>query len=333
MSAFASFSLFGVDTPFFSFSALPLLGVSAAALLYLRACSILATRGRHVPTSQRVSYFSGLAMILVATQTFIDPVGEHALLSLHMLQHLLIADLPAPLLLYGVRAPVVYFFWPRPVMVRVARMTHLRSFWRWLRQPHVALTVWLVTLYAWHVPFFYEAALSSRLVHDLEHLTFALAGMLAWWPLMDPTHERFEGRVWKAAYIVVARILGGILGIVLIANTGQIYGAYGTESLAYGIDPIVDQQIAGAMMMLVDSAIVIVASAVFLLTIDRGSEYENDLLEPSVAAAIARARAESGADEDPRSGTGEDPERGGGEDPDTGTATPAGTEPTPLLPR
>ncbi len=291
MSAFAAFSLLGVETPFFSFSAVPLVGVAAAALLYARACSILRERGRHVPTGQRVSYYAGLALILVATQTFIDPVGEHGLMSMHMLQHLLIADLPAPLLLYGIRAPVLFFYWPKPVLVTVARMRRLRAFWGWLRRPHVALSVWLVTLYAWHLPVMYEAALTYRLAHDLQHVTFALSGVLAWWPLLDPTHQRVEGRVWKAAYVVAARMVGGVLGILLIAWPDQLYATYGDAALDYGMSIVTDQQIAGGMMMLVDSVVVIVAATYFLMTIDRGTEYVSDLDNPVVREAIERARA------------------------------------------
>lgn len=289
-----AFSLLGVDTPLLALNSIPLVGVIAAGLLYARACSILAGRGRTVPVSQKLSWYAGLAMILVATNTFIDPVGESALLSFHMLQHLLIADIPAPFLLYGLRAPVLYFFWPKPILVRAARMQWLRSFWAWLRQPKVALTAWLVTLYAWHVPFMYEAAINNRLVYDLEHLSFAFTGVLAWWPLMDPTHERVEGRVWKAGYIVAARMIGGIWGIVLLSWPGQVYPVYGDRSLAYGIDPLVDQSIAGGMMMIVDAVIVIVATTFFLMAIDRGAEYDNDLLAPEVAAAIARAAAAEG---------------------------------------
>lgn len=280
--------LLGVDTPLLSISPVPLLGLVAAALLYLRACSILAARGRIVPGAQRASYFAGLALIAIATQTFVDPVGEQSLLSLHMLQHLLIADLPAPLLLFGIRAPVLYFFWPRPVLVTVARMTHVRALWAWLRRPQVALTVWLATLYAWHLPALYELALTNRLVHDLEHVTFVLTGVLAWWPLLDPTHQRVEGRVWKAAYVVAARMIGGVLGIILIAWPTQLYAPYGDAALAYGVSVIGDQQVAGGMMMIVDSIVVIVATTYFLLTIDRGEEYVNDLDNPVVAAAIAR---------------------------------------------
>lgn len=272
-----TFQLLGVETELFSPTAVPLIGVVGAALLYLRACSILAERGRRVPTGQRIAFLSGLGLILVATQTFVDPVGESALLSFHMAQHLLIADLPAPLLLYGVRAPVLYFFWPRPVLVTAARIGVLRRFWRWLRRPQVALTVWLVTLFAWHVPVLYEAALTHRLVHDLEHVTFALGSVLAWWPLLDPTHERVEGRVWKAAYVAVARLVGGVLGVIIIGWPGQMYDTYGDAARAYGVSVATDQQVAGGMMMLVDSLVVIVAVTYFLATIDRGSEYVNDL--------------------------------------------------------
>jgi cytochrome c oxidase assembly factor CtaG len=286
-----SLPILGVQTELFAPSALPLLGCVGAGLLYARAVSILAGRGRVIPTMQRVAYYSALALILLATQTFIDTVGEQSLLSLHMLQHLLIADIPAPLLLYGIRAPLLYFFWPKPVLVTVARMRPLRAFWAWLRRPHVALTTWLVTLYAWHLPVFYGAALEHRPLHDLEHLTFALGGVLAWWPLLDPTHERIEGRVWKAGYIVAARMVGGVLGIVMIAWPRQLYSHYGDRALAYGMSTITDQQIAGGMMMIVDSLVVIVASTLFLATIERGSEYANDLDNPVVREAIERAAA------------------------------------------
>lgn len=287
-----SLPILGVDTQLLSPSAVPLLGVVGAGLLYTRACSILAARGRIIPALQRASYYAGLALILLATQTFIDPVGEHALLSLHMLQHLLIADLPAPLLLYGIRAPLLYFFWPRPVLVAVARMRPLRRLWAWLRRPPVALLAWLLVLFGWHVPYMYDAALGNRAVHDLEHVMFTLTGVLAWWPLLDPTHQRVEGRIWKAGYVFAARMVGGVLGILLITWPGQVYAHYGQAARAYGISVRADQQVAGGMMMIVDTLVVIVGVTYFLATMERGAEYASDLDNPVVAAAIARARAD-----------------------------------------
>lgn len=282
-----SFELAGVDVDLLAPTFLPIVMVTGAALLYLRACGILAERGRVIGMGQRVSYFSGLALILVATQSFIDPVGEHSLVSLHMLQHMLIADLPAPLLLYGVRAPLLYFFWPKPILVTFARMRPLRALWAWLRRPLVALSVWLIVLFAWHAPPLYEAALQYRLVHDLEHVSFALTGVLAWWPLMDPTHHRVEGRVWKSIYVFGARMVGGILGIILLTWPRQIYTYYGDRSREFGVSPLVDQQIAGSIMMTVDAAIVVLGVTYFLVTMDRGAEHDDDLPEAARLAAIA----------------------------------------------
>ncbi|MCW2923668.1 MAG: Cytochrome c oxidase caa3-type, assembly factor CtaG-related protein [Thermoleophilia bacterium] len=298
-----SIDFLGVQTQVLEPSPIPLVMCVGAALLYLRACSILAGRGRRIPVVQRVSYMTGLALILLATQTFIDPVGEHSLLSLHMLQHLMIADLPAPLLLWGVRAPLLYFFWPKRVMVTVARIQPVRAVWAWLRTPRVALAVWLVTLYAWHIPVLYEAALTHRLVHDLEHFSFAATGILAWWPLLDPTHHRVEGRIWKAGYVFGARMIGGILGILLISWPGQVYSTYGDRAAAYGLDALADQQVAGGMMMVVDSLVVLVGVTYFLVTMDRGAERTNDLDNPVVAAAIARAAQERGGSERDRAST------------------------------
>jgi putative membrane protein len=247
----------------------PLLVVVAAALLYTRAVSVLATRGRRVPVSQRSCYYAGLTMIALATQTGIDTVGETDLVSVHMLQHLLIADLPAPLLLLGLRAPVLYFFWPRPVLVTFARIRPLRAIWSVLRRPPVALAVWLALLVGWHVPAAYNAATQSPVLHGFEHLSFALGGVLAWWPVLDPTHERLEGRVWKALYVVAARTLGGVLGIIMIAWPTQLYTAYGNRSLAWGLSPVTDQQVAGAMMMAVDFVIVTAGFFWFIATTGR----------------------------------------------------------------
>ncbi|MCW2949260.1 MAG: Cytochrome c oxidase caa3-type, assembly factor CtaG-related protein [Thermoleophilia bacterium] len=284
------FDLLGVETPLFAFSAVPFVLVVAAALLYHRACSVLAGRGRHISVGQRVCYYAGLFLLLLATQTFIDPVGERSLLSAHMLQHLLIADLPAPLLLVGIRAPLLYFFWPAPVLKTVARVRPLRAIWAWLRRPAVALCVWLLTLYAWHTPYFYGAALEHRLVHDFEHLSFTLTGVLAYWPLLDPTHHRVEGRVWKAVYVFAARTVGGVLGIIITTWPTQLYGFYGSRARDYGMSVITDQRIAGGMMMMVDSAVVLIGVTYFLVTTGRGLEHADDMPESARAAYLERDR-------------------------------------------
>lgn len=255
----------------FVFNPVVTLAIIAVVALYIRGVRILAGRNRSVPTIQITCFFSGILCVALATLTPIDTVGEHSLVSVHMAQHLLIADIAGPLLLIGVRAPMLYFFWPAPLMKVVARRALLRSFWGFLTRPIVALSFWLTTLFIWHIPVLYETAITNSGTHALEHFIFSFGGILAWWPLLDPTHHRAEGRVWKAMYVVAARMIGGVLGIVLAVSQTQLYDMYGNRALTYGLTPLEDQQLAGAMMMIVDLFIMTIGFSVFIA---RTSEHE-----------------------------------------------------------
>jgi cytochrome c oxidase assembly factor CtaG len=252
---------------------LPIIALAGAVLLYARAVGILRERGRTVGGGQQLCFYLGLGLVAVALLSGLDPLGGTYLLSAHMAQHLLLADIAGPLLLIGVRAPLLYFFWPRPVLVAAARTKVLRLVWSRLTRPPVALATWLIVLYAWHLPVAYEAALRYEWVHILEHVSFAFTGILAWWPLLDPTHHRVEGRLWKAAYVVAARTLGGILGIVLIVAPAQLYSFYGDAGLHYGLSWRTDQQLAGAFMMALDFVVVSIG-VIYFIALTAGSEEE-----------------------------------------------------------
>jgi cytochrome c oxidase assembly factor CtaG len=55
--------------------------------------------------------------------------------------------------------------------------------------PLVALGLWTISLYVWHVPAVYDYAAAHPLVHDLQHLSFVLAGALVWLQLVDPARH------------------------------------------------------------------------------------------------------------------------------------------------
>ncbi|MBC7645482.1 MAG: cytochrome c oxidase assembly protein, partial [Thermoleophilia bacterium] len=208
--------------------------------------------------------------------------------------------LSAPLLLFGLRAPLVYFFWPRAILVTAARNRPLRAIWRTIKQPRYALSIWLVILYLWHVPVAYEAALNHYWIHGLEHASFALGAMLAWWPLLDPTHERVEGRMWKAMYVVVARMVGGVLGILLILPQHQVYSYYGDRAQRYGISPIIDQQLAGSIMMTIDLFIVVLGFVYFFAISAEPREWSasGERLVAVLAPTPSAAAASSGSGEE-----------------------------------
>src|SRR3954454_24309288 len=145
--------------------------------LYVRAVRILAARGVSVPRWQQAAWHAGIALQAIGLLSPIDTLGSD-LLSAHMAQHLLIADLAAPLLLVGLRNPVLVFFLPRPVLVPLARQPRLRSAFRTVRQPLVAIPLYTLVLYGWHFSVFFEAAVRHPLVHVLQHTSFVAIGML-----------------------------------------------------------------------------------------------------------------------------------------------------------
>src|ERR671919_219910 len=118
-----------------------LVAVAATEALYLRAARVLRRRGVAVPRWQVAAWHGGIALWIVGFLSPVHALGDE-LLSAHMAQHLLIADLAAPLLLVGARNPVLAFLLPRPAMVTLARSGALRRAFRVLRRPLVAVPVY-----------------------------------------------------------------------------------------------------------------------------------------------------------------------------------------------
>lgn len=240
-----------------------ILAIACAAGLYVRAVLVLGRRGYEVPLGQQLAWYGGVGLVAIGLVSPIDGLGED-LLSLHMAQHLLIADLAAPLLLAGLRTPVLVFILPRPVLVPLARMHRLRALFRFLRRPLVAIPIWIVTLYGWHLGFMFEGALESNLLHALQHLSFVLASLLVWWSAIEPKRRRMPGELWKAGSILGTRAAGMFLGVAFIAMRSPAYfGAYGDAARGYGLTPLQDQQIAGGMMLSLDVVVMLSAFAFF----------------------------------------------------------------------
>lgn len=231
--------------------------------LYLRAVHVLGRRGWHVPAGQQLLFHAGIAMFTVG---LIGPFGalSEELLWAHMAEHVLIADLGAPLVLAGVRTPVLVHLLPRPALVKVARSRPLRGAFRFVRRPLVALPLWVVALYVWHLPSLYEGALRSDLLHALEHACFVVTSLLVWWPAVEPKKARMPGELWKAGYLIGSRVAGMFLGVAFVAMREPVYdGFYGDAAREHGLSPLADQQIAGGIMMVTDAAIAMFALAFF----------------------------------------------------------------------
>jgi cytochrome c oxidase assembly factor CtaG len=253
-----------------------LLSLLVGEALYLRALRILARRGVRVPRGQIALWHVGIGLWLVAFLSPIDRLGAE-LLSAHMAEHLLIADLGAPLLLAGMRNPVLAFLLPRPALVTLARRRRLRAAFRTLRRPLVAIAVYAAVLYFWHFDFAFEAAVRSDLVHALQHAGFVGIGMLVWWSALEPKRRRLGGDLWKIGHILGARLVGMFLGMGFIIVRQPLYtGVYGAGEREFGLSPVADQQIAGALMVGVDIALMLFALTFFFVRAARDGDVDAD---------------------------------------------------------
>jgi putative copper resistance protein D len=262
-----------------------LLYLAGALLLYRRAIVILARRGRTVPAWQQAAFYGGIALTAMALIWPVDPLGDD-LLTMHMAQHLLLADLAAPLLIAGVRHPVLMFMLPRPVLVPLARNRPLRRLLAVLTRPWVALPVFVVLLYGWHFQGLFEAAAQHGFVHALQHMGFFLGSLLVWWPVLEPARRRMPGGLWKIGHIFAARLISAMLGMGMIFSHSPWYpDVYdGRADISLGLSPLADQQTAGGIMMTLD--VIVIAFALTLFFWRSASDYERE--QAGAATAVAR---------------------------------------------
>ena len=232
-------------------------------------------RLRQVPSARFASgwrlaaYLSGLGLLGLALLSPIDTLASY-LLSMHMVQHLLLVML-APVFLL-IANPLPFTLWGMPTALR-HRVGGLLSRGTWLRRALVTLTspgvVWIalvVILVGWHDPRAYDAALRNELVHNLEHLTFFAVAMLFWWHVTG-AGPRLHGSV--SAGVRIALLLGTIpitmgIGIVIALSTQPIYLNYMTVPRVLGLSVMEDQRLAGAIMWIPGSMMLILAALILL---------------------------------------------------------------------
>ncbi|MEJ7566823.1 MAG: cytochrome c oxidase assembly protein [Gaiellaceae bacterium] len=249
---------------------LQLLPVLLLAFAYGRRVRTLHDRGTPVPRWRVLVFALGIGLLLLAFTSPIAEIGERELFSFHMLQHVLIGDLAPLCLLVGLTGPIL-----RPLLA-LRPVERLRV----LANPALALPLWAVNLYVWHLPFLYEAAVRHSSVHALEHVAFFTAGAIMWLPVLEtlPAPEWF-GTGAKLAYIAAVRLIETVLGNVFLWSGAVFYGIYATGDELWGISPLRDQGLAGAVMMLEGSLVTIAALGLLFLRLAREGEVRQELLE------------------------------------------------------
>ena len=187
-----------------------------ALALYAQGFVRLRRRGRrdHAPWWRAAAFVLGVVLVVLALVSPLDAIGEEYLLSA-LLQHVLIGDAAAALVLLGLTGPAALL--PALGALRpLARFGPLRAIVSVLRPAVASRALWAAVLAAWHVPAAFDAALETRWVHDLEHPSFVLAGFLMWYQLLDPARRGHLARSARLALAVIMFAAGQALASVLV---------------------------------------------------------------------------------------------------------------------
>ncbi len=199
----------------------------------------------------------GVACLAIALLSPIDRLGEQFAV-FHMVQHLLLADLAAVALTLGLTRWIL-----RPATRRLQRVERAAGPFA---HPGFAAAAYVGVMWFWHVPAMYDATLTNEVVHTLEHLSFAAAGLLYWWHLLSPIRSRARMTgIGIIVYMASTKILVGFLGVLLAFAPVLLYESYAREGELWGITALEDQQAAGALMGL-EQTLIMGVVLVFLFT-------------------------------------------------------------------
>jgi cytochrome c oxidase assembly factor CtaG len=222
-----------------------------ACALFAQAFYRLRERGRtdHAPVSRAILFALGVTVGVLALVSPLDAAGEQYLLSAHMLQHVLIADVMTLLLVLALRGPLTFFFVPAAALRGLASVGPLRSALSFLLRPTVSIALWTAVIYAWHIPAAYDATLSSPALHDLEHALFVLVGILVWVQLVDPARHHRLTRGGRVLFAIGVLALAHPVIDALVFSDHALYPTYADQpQRLLGLSPLTDQRLAGLIM-------------------------------------------------------------------------------------
>jgi putative membrane protein len=187
-----------------------------------------------------VAFMSGLLVIFVALASPIDSIGEHYLFSIHMVQHLTLMFVAAPLITVGIP----------PWAIRLLPYSkNVHSATRFLTLPMVAFLVSSGVFLIWHAPPFYEGALENSVIHEFEHISILAVGILMWWPALSPVRALPALSVpAQLLYFFVLPIPTSIVGALITFAGDPLYSSYADAPRLWGLSASLDQEIAGLLM-------------------------------------------------------------------------------------
>jgi putative membrane protein len=233
-----------------------------------------------VPGWRQACFYAGFVTIAAALTSLGSASQE--LLYMHMIEHLLLGDVAALLIVLGLTGPLL-----APIL-KIRLFDRLRV----LSHPAIAFPLWTISLYAWHAPALYQAALRHSAIHALQHASFLAFGVNMWMCLFGPLPTpSWFGNLGRLIYIVAVRLAGTVLGNIFLWSGTVFYPFYIRGDAIHHISPLADQNIAGAIMMVEESLLTLGLFCWLFLRAARESEERQNLLDYAQAQGLELSEA------------------------------------------
>jgi len=250
-----------------------------AALVYARGWHRLRIAAkRQFPVWRLASFFSGLVTVWIAIGSPLQALDDVSL-TIHMVQHLLLAAVAPPLILLGAPELPLLRGLPQSLARRVVspflRLPLIRRFGHLVSNPAICWLVATLVLIGWHVPAVFELALRRDLLHKLEHASFFGAGLLFWWPVIQPWPSTPRWPQWSIPlYLFAATLPCDALSGFLSFCDRVVYSPYISAPGVFGLSPLEDQQCAAALMWVAVTFILLTPAVLVTLRILSPSKSE-----------------------------------------------------------
>ena len=218
--------------------------------------------GTGISRARAAAFGVGLLVLFIALISPLDALSEE-LFSAHMVQHLLMVLVAAPLFAMGRFTLAVAWTIPSRWTSQMWKEWKWGRAWNLLTRPMTAFLLHNAAIWIWHMPRLYEASVRNEWIHFLEHFSFFFTAFLFWQVFADLTESIRMGRSAKFGLgifmIFGTMLVGGFLG-VLIAFSPQVwYAVYVHETVRYGLTALEDQQLAGTIMWVPSGVVYLVA--------------------------------------------------------------------------
>lgn len=254
-----------------SFEAVPAVVLIAASLAYIDVYRRAARRSKAVGLGHSLPYAVGILIVVLALFSPLEAIGDSWLLSAHMIQHVLLADVAPAFIVLGLRSPLLPLGLPRQALAAIAPGGRFGKLVAILTSPWLLLPLWAGVTLAWAVPSVFDYSAQHPFVHSLEHVTLFYSGLGLWWLIVDPLpRARLRPNAVRLGMLGFTRVASAAVCVPLTWLTHVEYPLYAAAPRAFGLSAINDQHLAGAGMCFIEFLVFGVAfAAVFLSVLSR----------------------------------------------------------------